>query len=403
MTEAEGTPASLPVPTVEEEVTTAPTTVQQSTAAAAAASAARAKRFRPMPLPSAPFWLLIIAGVVGLTIIALSWSVVFMFGIGVAIFAVLLPVVNALARWRLNRGFASLLVVAIAVAIVVLIAIFAIAFFFEQILPFIAAIPDNLEAIEANASPAVASAIGSILDAISAASANVDEGTVVLGFLTGILGILGTALSLVILPFFVFYLLIDQPRFAASFHKAVPGPWQSHVQSAIGIFVNDFVRYFKAEVIVGSIQGTIVFIGTFVIGLIVGPPFQGFALFLGVLAGVMELLPQIGPIISLIPALLLALATSPTAVVLVSIFYVIDFVVEANVLVPKIEGNVINFRPAIVLFIVMVGLAIGGIIGAILALPVAAIIRDFFGYLFAEAERASLIEAEEFEKAAGSG
>jgi predicted PurR-regulated permease PerM len=372
------------------------------TAPAAGSAAVVARpRFRPMPQPSAPFWLLIIAGVVGVTIVALSWSVVFMFGIGLAIFAVLLPIVNALDRRGMHRGWASLIVVVIATGIVVLLAVVAIWVFFAQIVPFIASIPATLASIQANAPPLVASAIGSILDAINAASSTVDEGQVVLGFMTGILGLLGTALSLVILPFFVLYLLIDQPRFAGSFHNGVPGPWQSHVDSAIRIFVNDFVRYFKAEFIVGSIQGTIVFIGCFIIGLIVGPPFQGFAIFLGVLAGVMELLPQIGPIISLIPALLLALATSPLAVVLVSLFYVVDFVVEANVLVPKIEGNVINFRPAIVLFVVMVGLAIGGIIGGLLALPVAAIVRDMFGYLFSEAERASLVEMDEYEQLTG--
>jgi predicted PurR-regulated permease PerM len=220
-----------------------------------------------------------------------------------------------------------------------------------------------------------------------------DQGTVALGFLKGALGMVGTALSLAVLPFFIFYMLIDQPKMANGFRGGIPVPWRSQVDAAINIFRNDFVNYFRAEIIVGSIQGTIVFIGTFIIGLIVGPPFQGFAIFLGVLAGVMELLPQIGPIISLIPALLLALATSPLAVVLVSVFYVIDFIVEANVLVPKIEGQVINFRAAFVLLIVMVGLAIGGIVGAILALPVAAIVRDMFGYLFRDAEEQSLIDA----------
>jgi predicted PurR-regulated permease PerM len=348
-----------------------------------------------MSAPSAPFWLLIIAGVVGLTILTLSWSIVFMFGIGLAVFAVLLPIVNALDRRGLHRGIASLGAVALTVAAFVGIAIAGIAILFNQIVPFIAAIPDTLAKIQAQAPPAVASAIQSILDAISAASQDVDEGTVVLGFLKGALGIVGTALSLAVLPFFIFYMLIDQPKMASGFRNGVPGPWQPQVDAAINIFRNDFVNYFKAEIVVGSIQGTIVTIGCFVIGLIVGPPFQGFAIFLGVLAGVMELLPQIGPIISLIPALLLALATSPLAVVLVSVFYVIDFIVEANVLVPKIEGQVINFKAALVLVIVLVGLAIGGIVGAILALPVAAIIRDLFGYMFKDAEQHSLIETTE--------
>ena len=383
MTESQVLPSETPAPTAAE-------------IAAPPAPMVHA-RFRPMSAPSAPFVLLIVAGVVGLTILTLAWSVIFMFGIGLAVFAVLLPIVNRLDRRGVNRGLASLLAVAITVAIVIGIALAGIAIFFREILPFIAAIPATLANIQAEAPPALASAIGALLDAINSASQGVDQGTVVLGFLKGALGMLGTALSLAVLPFFVFYLLIDQPKMASGFRGGIPVPWRPAVDAAINIFRNDFVNYFRAEIIVGSIQGTIVFIGTFIIGLIVGPPFQGFALFLGLLAGVMELLPQIGPIISLIPALLLALATSPTAVVLVSVFYVIDFIVEANVLVPKIEGQVINFRAALVLFIVLVGLAIGGIVGAILALPVAAIVRDMFGYLFRDAEEQSLIDAARYE------
>src|SRR5262249_5663079 len=160
----------------------------------------------------------------------------------------------------------------------------------------------------------------------------------------------------------------------------------------VDIFIHDFANYFKAEIIVGTIQGTMVTIGVFIIGQIVGPPLQGYALLLGVIAGVLELLPQIGPILSLIPALLLALATSPPAVVLLGGFYLVVFIIEANVLVPKIEGEVISFSPATVIFLVAVGIALGGIVGGILALPVAAIIRDLFGFIFRQVEHDAIIE-----------
>jgi predicted PurR-regulated permease PerM len=78
--------------------------------------------------------------------------------------------------------------------------------------------------------------------------------------------------------------------------------------------------------------------------------------------------------------------------VLVGIFYLAVFIIEANVLVPKIEGEVISFSPAMVIFLVAVGIALGGIVGGILALPVAAIVRDLFGYVFRQVERESLIE-----------
>lgn len=352
-----------------------------------------AARFRPMAMPSAPFILALIAVVIASAIVVASWSVVFMFGIGLVLFAVSLPIVNWLERRGLRRGIASLIVVLAIVVIAVGAALFFIHVWFSQIVPFFIAIPAVLAKIQADSPAWLASAIQSILDGISEATSGIDTGQVVLGFLQGVLGLVGTALSLTLLPFFVFYLLTDQPRMAKGMKEDIPAPWKPYVDASMRIFVNDFGNYFKAEIIVGLIQGTMVTIGVWIIGQIVGPPLSDYALLLGVIAGVMELLPQIGPIISLIPALILALATSPLALVLTAVFYLVVFVIEANVLVPKIEGSVISFSPAAVLFIVAVGLALGGIIGGIIALPVAAIVRDLFGYIFREAQRESLVDA----------
>jgi predicted PurR-regulated permease PerM len=129
-----------------------------------------------------------------------------------------------------------------------------------------------------------------------------------------------------------------------------------------------------------------------VIGFVVGGPIGEFAFLLGLIAGLFELLPTIGPILALIPAVLLALTTSPTAVVLVLVFYFIVFNIEGSILVPTIEGEVISFRAATVLFLIMIGFALGGLIGAILALPVGAIVRDLYTYFFNNAKREALEE-----------
>ena len=349
-------------------------------------------RYKPMQLPSAPFWLMLIGVVIFLAIIAATWSVVFMFAIGLALFVLLLPVVNWLTRRGVPRGLASLGVVALMVISAILVGVFALSFYFNQFLPFLGSIPQTLAEIQANSPDWLAGAIQGVLDAINHAAAELDTTTIALGLLKGILGLVGTALALTMLPFFVFYLLVDQPRAAKSARDTIPVPWRPYVKETVQVFVTDFANYFKAEVVVGAIQGTMVTIGVFIIGLIVGPPLSNYVLVLGVIAGVMELLPQIGPIIALIPALLLALATSPLAVVLVGGFYLVVFIIEANVLVPKIEGEVISFSPATVIFLVAVGLALGGIVGGILALPVAAIIRDLFGFIFRQVERDSIIE-----------
>jgi predicted PurR-regulated permease PerM len=349
-------------------------------------------RYKPASLPSAPFWLILIAGVMFLAVIAATWSVVFMFAVGLALFALLLPITNWLARRGVPRGLAALLVVALMVIAAILVGVFAISVYFNQFLPFIGSIPERLTEIQAVAPDWLAGAIQGVLDSIHSSVANLDTTSIALGFLKGVLGLVGTALALTMLPFFVFYLLTDQPRMARAMHNDIPVPWRPYVKASVDIFVRDFANYFKAEVIVGLIQGTMVTIGVFIIGLIVGPPLSNYVILLGVIAGVMELLPQIGPIIALIPAMLLALATSPLAVVLVGGFYLVVFIIEANVLVPKIEGEVISFSPASVIFLVAVGLALGGIVGGILALPVAAIVRDLFGFVFRQIERESIIE-----------
>jgi predicted PurR-regulated permease PerM len=168
----------------------------------------------------------------------------------------------------------------------------------------------------------------------------------------------------------------------------VPVPWKADVDRILTIMTTEVAQYFKAELLVGSIMFAIVSIGMFVIGTVL-PGAQilvTFALLLGLIAFVMELLPQIGPILSYIPALILALTISPEAVIVVSIFYFIIFNIEGSILVPTFEGKMINFSGASVLVLITIGFALAGMIGAIVALPVAAISRDLFNLFFRRAQ-----------------
>jgi predicted PurR-regulated permease PerM len=159
----------------------------------------------------------------------------------------------------------------------------------------------------------------------------------------------------------------------------------------------DFANYFKAELIVGTIMGAVIATGMFVIGMLTGGPngLTTFALLLGLIAFVMELLPQIGPILSYIPAAIIAITVSPLALALVSIYYFVMFNIEGSILVPAFEGKMISFSGATVLVLITMGFALAGIIGAIVALPIAAIIRDLFAHFFKKAQAESLVPADE--------
>jgi predicted PurR-regulated permease PerM len=358
----------------------------------------KSMRFLPMPMPSAPFWLVLIASISLVLILIASWSVIFTFAIGLVLVFLFLPIVDWLNQHGLGRTLASGIMVLVMVVIVVLLILLGIAIVINQGIPFIKAIPgfleDTVAQVKANDPPEwIESAFTSIGDAISTAFANFDAGTFFLGFLQGVIGFIGFLCSLLVIPFFVFYAVRDQPAIAASFYDGVPVPWRTHVETVVRIFKDDFADYFKAEIIVGGIMGVVVAAGAFIIGLIVGAPngLTEFALLLGLIAAMLELLPTIGPIISYFPALLISLTISPLAVILVTIFYLLAFQLEGSILVPTIEGKVISFRPATVLFLIAVGFGLGGILGAIVALPVAAILRDMFSHFFRHAEQEALI------------
>ena len=122
--------------------------------------------------------------------------------------------------------------------------------------------------------------------------------------------------------------------------------------------------------------------GLIVLSQLVDPIFGRYAVLLSVIAGVFELVPIIGPIISAVPAVLLAATAGPVAVVAALVLYLLVQQVENNFLVPKIQGDAVELHPAVVMFAIIVGGSLAGLLGAILALPVTAAFRDVVRYLF---------------------
>ena len=98
------------------------------------------------------------------------------------------------------------------------------------------------------------------------------------------------------------------------------------------------------------------------------------ALVLGIIAGIAELVPLVGPALGAIPAILVAAALRPDLLVPVIIVYLIIQLVEGNLLVPVVMRGSVGIPPFVVLVSLLVGAAIGGLIGALMAVPMAAIV-----------------------------
>ena len=105
-----------------------------------------------------------------------------------------------------------------------------------------------------------------------------------------------------------------------------------------------------------------------------------YALALGPLVSLTALIPCLGAWISAIPAVLVALAVSPTTAVLTALLYLAIQQLEGNFLTPKIQGDTLRVHPIFVLLAVIIGGGLGGLVGVVVAVPSLAVLRVLFDF-----------------------
>ena len=199
--------------------------------------------------------------------------------------------------------------------------------------------------------------------------------------ITGAGSLLGAVFAYFILPVWVAYLLKDKASLVATFDRALPETWRFDTWAVIKTVERDFGQWVRGQIILGFVVGIATFVGLIVLSQFF-PVFGRYAVLLSVIAGLFELVPIIGPIISAVPAVLLAATAGPAAVLGALALYFLVQQIENNFLVPKIQGDAVKLHPAAVVFAIIVGGSLAGLLGAILALPVTAAFRDVVRYLF---------------------
>lgn len=166
-----------------------------------------------------------------------------------------------------------------------------------------------------------------------------------------------------------FFLLWDGDALARALAGLLPSSWQSPARDVGRIVSTVAVGYVRGQVLVAIIFGTVVGISMWLLGL---PD----AALLGFLSGLFEMLPMVGPLLASVGPLLLALALQPFAhVVWVLVVLVSAQQLESNLLVPRISGGLVRLHPLTVILAVFGGWSLGGLVGALLAVPAVAIAR----------------------------
>ena len=135
--------------------------------------------------------------------------------------------------------------------------------------------------------------------------------------------------------------------------------------------------WLRGQIILMIVVGVLTYIGLLILGV-------KYALVLAIFAGIAEIVPYAGPIIAAVPAIGIGLTMSPFKGMIVALLYFGIQQIENAVLTPKIMQKSVGLNPVVSLFALMVGFKFAGLVGALLAIPVATIVavflRDLIGH-----------------------
>jgi len=196
-------------------------------------------------------------------------------------------------------------------------------------------------------------------------------------------GVASGAFSLVFILVLAFYLLKDAERIEQNLTRAIPEEYRDEAQR-IKTELNDiWSSFLRGQVLLAIIIGTVTTIVLWILGV-------RNALLLGLLAGLLEVVPNLGPIIAMIPAVVVALFqgsanlpvenTTFAIIVIVAYFLIQQF--ENHLIVPNVLGSSVNLPAVVILFGAFAGASLAGVLGIFLAAPMLATARLFGGFVF---------------------
>lgn len=172
------------------------------------------------------------------------------------------------------------------------------------------------------------------------------------------------------------YLLLDENGIKKFFVALLPIKQKNQIVTIANKVGLGLGAWLRGQILLGIIVGAVVYIGLYFLHI-------PYALTLALLAGVLEIIPVIGPIISAIPTILIALTISPTTALLVTIFYILVQELENKLLVPKVMQLTVGLHPVTIIIVLLIGAKLMGILGILLAVPVTTmvyiILREWAG------------------------
>ena len=233
------------------------------------------------------------------------------------------------------------------------------------------------------------------------------------GVIGGVFGVFGAVFNLLLMVLVSIYLLLERERITRALLRTIPETIRDQSLELFHAVEQTLIKYLRGQLLLCLIMGVI---GWAIMFFTV----RDYALLIGAWVGVTELIPVLGAFLGAIPAVAIALLVQGggfTEALIVAGLFLVAQQLEGNILVPRIQGSSTGVHPLWVLFGVLAGTALYGVLGAIFAVPIVAIIAATIRYLRTTLaferwsrpplepaeEKPSSAEAESLPEAAGLG
>lgn len=251
----------------------------------------------------------------------------------------------------------------------------------EQLTSFSRQLPTYVSEIQSfvsNLSESSSLFDGSNINAILSQSADAlrdQAGTVASHLATGVVGGIVGAGNVVVIVFISaicsFWILLDLPTIVRELNSLVPDKHREDASMISHAFSTAVYGWAKSTIICAIITG----VASWLVFMLLGIPYSAV---LGLLCGVLYFVPYIGPMISCVLVALIALFVSPLVCIISIVVNMVINNVIGNIISPKIMKDSVNVYPALILIAILIGSALGGIVGMLLSIPVIGAAQGIF-------------------------
>ncbi len=181
-------------------------------------------------------------------------------------------------------------------------------------------------------------------------------------------------LVLLLLPLLVFYFLRDFNLFKDKIRDAIPSSYRHKVSLLVKEMDTTLGAYIRGILLISFLVGSMVYLGLLFLRV-------EFALVLAIVSGITNLIPYFGPIIGSVPAIFIALLDSPLLALKVLLLIFVVQQIESQLISPPILGKTLGIHPLLILFALILGGRLAGLLGLLLAVPIMAMLRIVYKHI----------------------